>query len=541
MTADEARAFAGLALAAAGKAGATAWEQGPVYAAARRGGRRLADGWADDGDLVRLLSDLARDAGPRGRPDAFEICLTHGFRALGDGGRGLADVRRGVVGVIVEATDGAGRRRHARFAPSLMIARNLGFRRVLEGARDLLQVPTDAALRVTRFHARQVLLRTGPPPLAEALTRGQAVVPIAAIDPAMLVRMAREMGGWLVRHVGADGRLPYKYWPSRGRWSTANNTVRQALATVALGRFAAWSGRAEDAAAAARNRAWIVDTWLKVSGDGIGTIYDGVSAKLGAAALVALALLEAPDPGAHGEAYRALCRGVDALWRPDGSFRTFHRPAERNDNQNFYPGETALFWASRVAREGPGDVLERLRRTLEHYREWHLANRNPAFVPWHTQARAALFDATGEQDLLPFLFEMSDWLLAMQQVESAPADELRGRFYDPARRDFGPPHASSTGVYLEGLADAFRLAVARGDAMREAAYGRAIRWGLRSLRQLQFRDEADMFYVSRRARVAGALRTETYDNTIRVDNVQHALMAVLKLIPQADRLFRAPS
>jgi hypothetical protein len=36
-----------------------------------------------------------------------------------------------------------------------------------------------------------------------------------------------------------------------------------------------------------------------------------------------------------------------------------------------------------------------------------------------------------------------------------------------------------------------------------------------------------MYYVSRRARVAGAVRTEVYDNTIRIDSVAHALLAVL--------------
>jgi hypothetical protein len=111
-----------------------------------------------------------------------------------------------------------------------------------------------------------------------------------------------------------------------------------------------------------------------------------------------------------------------------------------------------------------------------------------------------------------------------------PAPDLHGRFYDPRRKSFGPPHASSTAVYLEGLSEAFRLAQAAGEGVRALRYADAIWAGLRNLRQLQFRDAVDMAPYARRDRIAGAIRTEAYDNTVRVDNVQHALGAVLGLM-----------
>ena len=48
------------------------------------------------------------------------------------------------------------------------------------------------------------------------------------------------------------------------------------------------------------------------------------------------------------------------------------------------------------------------------------------------------------------------------------------------------------------------------------------------MRQLQYRDGVEAFYVARRPRVDGGIRTEAYDNEIRVDNVQHGLMGLLK-------------
>ena len=52
--------------------------------------------------------------------------------------------------------------------------------------------------------------------------------------------------------------------------------------------------------------------------------------------------------------------------------------------------------------------------------------------------------------------------------------------------------------------------------------------GIRSLAQLQFRDDLDAYYVSQKERVIGAIRTESYNNEIRIDNLQHGLMALLK-------------
>ena len=163
--------------------------------------------------------------------------------------------------------------------------------------------------------------------------------------------------------------------------------------------------------------------------------------------------------------------------------------------------------------------------TIAH---WHLENRNPAFIPWHTQAYYIVWELTGEGEFADAVFAMNDWLLGVQQWESAPHPDCQGRFYDPIR-PFGPPHASSTAVYLEGLADAFALGRAVGEHDRADTYRTAILRGLRSLSQLTFKDDVDMFYISKRKAVRGGVQTSEYDNAVRVDNVQHALTAIDKI------------
>jgi hypothetical protein len=341
-----------------------------------------------------------------------------------------------------------------------------------------------------------------------------------------------------------DGRIVYRYFPSSGRESETDNSIRQAMATVCLNRIALHRGEARDRELADRNLDHLLRTRYRTEGD-LGFIIEDQKAKLGAAGLAALAIVENPGAARHREQLEGLSKTVDSLWRDSGEFRTFLMPPERNDNQNFYPGEALLFWATRLAQADGGDPT-RFLRSFDYYRQWHRTHRNPAFVPWHSQAYYTALPHVGAaaKPFQDFIFEMNDWLLGMQQWDTAPEPDLKGRFYNPAHPEYGPPHASSTGVYLEGLIDAFDLARRMGDSVRAGRYRQAILRGVRSLMQLQFRGDIDMYYVSRRDRVFGGIRTEVYDNSIRVDNVQHGLMALLKILARMDaeemRLSPAP-
>jgi hypothetical protein len=173
--------------------------------------------------------------------------------------------------------------------------------------------------------------------------------------------------------------------------------------------------------------------------------------------------------------------------------------------------------------------MERCLKSIAFYRAHFRSRPNPAFVPWHTQAVAIIARLTNSKDLRDYVFEMNDWLLPLQQWDGALDADMWGRFYSPSRPDYGPPHASSTGVYMEGLADALRLAIDLQDVQRIGSYKSVFLKGLRSIAQLQFKDRADCFYVSTPSRVMGGVRTECYNNEIRVDNIQHALMGLLKM------------
>jgi len=277
--------------------------------------------------------------------------------------------------------------------------------------------------------------------------------------------------------------------------------------------------------------------------DGFGLIVDDGKVKLGAIAVATLAILEHEDRGELTGVREALLRTVEHLANVDGSFRTFYRPPERTDNQNFYPGEALLVWATVYERDPRPELLERILRSFRYYRAWHYENPNPAFVPWHTQAYYKLWRRTGNSNLLGFILDRNDWLLNMQQWDGVRNDDVKGQFYDPKHPEYGPPHASSTGVYLEGLADAFDAAKESGEAERAEAYRLAIARGLRSLMQLQFSDDLDMFYVSKRRRVlerCGRLSTTTRSalitsSTACSPSTRYSGDSVPRTTPRADR------
>jgi hypothetical protein len=410
---------------------------------------------------------------------------------------------RGLWGLAVRSDAGL-----ARMGPLEMIARNLGPNAALRelGAGAAFQFGVQCFLLDV---ARGTCVR---------LHRGQRLVRQEDISRASVQAMADGMLGWLAGQVGVDGCTTYKYWPSSGVYATSNNMIRQFMGTAALALGVA--GEVAD-----RNAAYNFGQFYRDEG-AFSIIDEAGKVKLGAAAVALIALVNRGEHASHPA--RQLLAFIEHMQNADGSFRTFLRPEGRNDCQNFYPGEAMLALARMHAVTGEPALLTRIERAFLYYRDWHRAQRNPAFVPWHTMALCYLHQVTGRDEVRDFVFEINDWLIGIQSVDPTQPDTV-GEFYDVTRAHFGPPHASSTGVYLEGLIDAWSLAKRLGDA-RADTYRRAILRGLRSLRQLQYRNDDAMFYIRHKARVRGAVRTSTHNNEVRIDNVQHGLMAIWHIL-----------
>ena len=497
-----------------------------IWFCIRRNGAARRNGWLDD----MAIAELPKHVGARS-DERIEVCVVKRSRPIPPQCFSDAFYPRalGIVGIEIALGDKA-----VRYAPTRMLAANLSFRRAFE--RFLKRNGASASEfashgKLEELSARQLLIACDGSEPTELYRGGRLVLPESATAKDRAAQVAEGIAGWMLRNLTSDGALPYKYWPSRGEISPADNAIRRFLGSLALARYGELRQSTEIREAAVCNLRYNLRRYFSDIGDGRGAIVERTGAKLGAAALAALAIVESPASEEFATELKMLAAGVDSLAEGPTGFRTFFFPRERDgQNWNFYSGEALLFWAEAIRRQAPcAPPVERFIEAFECCRQRHRRARNPAFVPWHTQACVALFEHTNQRELADFVFEMNDWLLPMQQWDGLTED-LRGRFYDPGHREFGPPHAASTGVYLEGLADAVGLARKLGDDARAVAYQRAVERGLRSLRQLQFRDERDAFYVSRKRRVLGALRTEVYDNAIRIDSAAHALAAAVKIL-----------
>jgi hypothetical protein len=413
-------------------------------------------------------------------------------------------------------------------------ARNRGFKIVLEewakGRGVGEAVMQKAAYR--SYRPIQILVPLDAPERSQELQRCTTLVRPEEVTPESVKALSITLGNYLFHHVREDGCLTYKYEPSEGRdVEGLNNMIRQWMATCAMSRAVHAREEGQEAlyATTESNIRYNLKSFYHAEGS-LGIIEFDKMVKLGAIAIAVMSLMEHPNRKEYARVERKLFNSIEALWKSDGSFQTLLRPQSTTHARNFYPGEAQLARAMKLQEGEDIELARRFRKSFEYWRDWHRQNLNPAFVPWHTQALYLEYQRTQDPDYRDFIFEMSDWLLSMQQVRSPLYADVAGRFYDPKRPKFGTPHSSSTGVYIEGLIDAWALAKELGDTERQETYRRALVRGLRNVMQLTYLHTDEAFYALDPADALGGVRTSSFNSVVRCDNVQHNLMGILKLI-----------
>ena len=137
----------------------------------------------------------------------------------------------------------------------------------------------------------------------------------------------------MLANLSSDGALPYKYWPSRGRQSPADNAIRRFLGSLAFARLGELRYDNDIRRAARRNLGFNLTKYFRGIGDGQGAIVEPGGAKLGASALAGLTILESRTREEFGTQLEMLAAGIRRLTDDQGRFRTFFFPAER-DGQN---------------------------------------------------------------------------------------------------------------------------------------------------------------------------------------------------------------
>ena len=126
-----------------------------------------------------------------------------------------------------------------------------------------------------------------------------------------------------------------------------------------------------------------------------------------------------------------------------------------------------------------------------------------------------------DPQLCDFVFEMNDWLIDRYQIETSEYPDEIGGFPKSNPK-------SSTSSYMEGIADAYYLAVAVNDKEHIESYAKSIQLGTRFMLQTQFNAD-NSFYLENPSLAIGGFKESLVSNDLRNDYTQHAVMAMMKI------------
>ncbi len=203
----------------------------------------------------------------------------------------------------------------------------------------------------------------------------------------------------------------------------------------------------------------------------------------------------------------------------DGSFAGKYGTDEED---RYYSGEA--FFALSLAY----DMLEKERyldameKALKYYWSADYEYNDSAFIPWASSGCAKWYELTENSDFLDFCFEMTDLQILRQNLIDN-YDELGNKLYGYLKAP-----TVNTGVYLEGIGDALRVAKTVDDIIRVKKYHDCLKAGVEWELSLQFRD-VEQLGVPNKA-FGGFHRGFTVEDAylVRIDYNQHAISAILR-------------
>lgn len=197
-------------------------------------------------------------------------------------------------------------------------------------------------------------------------------------------------------------------------------------------------------------------------------------------AFMMLALLESDVPGREPK-IRALAEGILRQQREDGSYRIYFGDAD-DEGLEFYPGEAMLALMQAYSFTHEPRYLTSVERGFRYYREQFPANAVAPdllvfYANWQSQYAARLHSQTQSEELesaiRDYAFALHDQVLLTQ-------------FYDEIERHPMRQATVAVACALEGINDAYAIAVREGDTGHARAYAQAIRvalgWLLRAQR-----------------------------------------------------------
>ncbi|MBI5844018.1 MAG: glycoside hydrolase family 127 protein [Deltaproteobacteria bacterium] len=347
--------------------------------------------------------------------------------------------------------------------------------------------------------------------------------------PALVKETADLAAAWFVNQVLDNGLFVYLYDPAAGAYPKGQSVLRQLMATRLLGIMAKNDASLLDLHKT--NLSAVMNRWYREDEQGLGFMLEDYRSELGSNAMALRALVASPFFAQYSEKARKLADGICSTQKNDGSFNPYfifpEQPFDWAYTMAFYSGEATLALVEYYEKTGEKRFLDVAVSAQDFYLSLYvppvLPNYYPASVPWQTLALSSLYRITKNERYASAIFILNEKILEIQETRGNP-----GRFTNPDMERYGGTHSSSDGVYTESLAYALKLAIEKKDEVREKMFRRAITLAVQNLSSLQYKKEPLRLKSNQRSAV-GAIRVRDNDGFIRIDCVQHALDAFLKI------------
>lgn len=211
----------------------------------------------------------------------------------------------------------------------------------------------------------------------------------------------------------------------------------------------------------------------------------------------------------------ALARKLSVLCQPDGRIAEPSSPPSVQEH-DFLPGAALLAFAEYCRHRQSGVLDINWQAHLAFYRRRFRLLQPWGLAAWHMQAWSSAANLWNASAATEFVFEMADWALRWQLDAS-------GAFLTDLSPD-GP--SFHTAFILEGIADAWKLALASGDESRARRYQDSWERGTQFMSRLIVHPE-DTFWTSRELAEVGAVRAALTSTDVRIDYISHTLKALV--------------
>ncbi len=344
------------------------------------------------------------------------------------------------------------------------------------------------------------------------------LVTLEEISQEKIIGSLRLTQDWFLNNINQETKtLEYIYFPSKDEYSKKNSDLRQ-LSTLWMMTELRQFLKADSLDELINNTFSYYLKYIKTK-DGYAFLEIGNNSNLAFNAFIAMALLNSNRQDKE-TLIEKFANGVLALQKNDGSYYTDFM-AKGDAGIDYYPGEAMLALMKLYGSTKNPSYIDSVKKAFPYYRDYWRNKKNTAFIPWHTQAYFLLYNETKDPEVAKFIFEMNDWLIDNYQIYYSKSAEEFGAFV------LNNPQSCLTSVYLEGINDAYSLAVAIGDDYHKKKYATSTRFGTRFILQTQFNKD-NSSSLKNPIRAIGGFRQNLKNNAQRIDYLQHAINSLIK-------------